>query len=263
MTPLARRPVATTMSSFSRPDRCVRVRGQTERRASRRSTAVRSKSWVARSWTTPTSVMRRRERALARGGDLVDLAEQALLRCRSRIAMHGGVAALDVADARRPAGARRRPAPTRSPASTECGDRLLHHRGDARRGQGERDVLVVDGRHGHHGGVDAGGDERVDVGQDRQVAGDAVACPRRGRRRRRAPCPGVARMTRAWWRPIEPRPMRPHPQVSRSSRTRLRDGVDGRRRCARGRPASARGAPAARCTSAAARSVSGRSSPGA
>ena len=55
------------------------------------------------------------------------------------------------------------------------GDGLLHHGVHAGLGQGQGDVLVVDGGDGHHGGVEPGVDEGVDIGQDRQLAGHAEA----------------------------------------------------------------------------------------
>ena len=115
----------------------------------------------------------RRERPLPAGGDLVDLAQQPLLDpLAHRDAARGCSARRGPTHPTRPAASKA--APTRSPASTVWAIGFSTSVRDAGRGQGERDVLVVDGRHGDHGRVDAGADERVDVGQDREVAGDAV-----------------------------------------------------------------------------------------
>ena len=115
----------------------------------------------------------RREGALAAGEDLVDLAELTGVEALAK-RPQGRVAALHVADG------------AHQPALGEggghaaagdgvVGDGLLHHGVHAGLGQGQGDVLVVDGGDGHHGGIEPGVDEGVDVGQDRQVPGHAEA----------------------------------------------------------------------------------------
>ena len=115
----------------------------------------------------------RGEGPLAAGEDLVDLPELAGVQALAQ-GPQGRVAALHVADgAHEPAlGEGVGDAPARGGV---VGDGLLHHGVHTSLGKGQGDILVVDGRDGHHGGVEPGVDEGVDVGQDRQLAGHTEA----------------------------------------------------------------------------------------
>ena len=114
-----------------------------------------------------------REGALAAGEDLVDLTELTGIEALAQ-GPQGRVAALHVADGthQAPLGEGGGHAAARGGV---VGDGLLHHGVHARLGQGQGDVLVVDGGDSHHGGVEPGVNEGVDIGQDRQLAGHAEA----------------------------------------------------------------------------------------
>ena len=95
-TPLPRRPVTSTRSSCSRPERCC-VSADRRSTGAPPSQRTRSRSWVARSLTTPTSRIAVAGTADALGGDEEDVAELAVHRAAAQLEQRG-VAALDVAD---------------------------------------------------------------------------------------------------------------------------------------------------------------------
>ncbi|CPU67541.1 Uncharacterised protein [Mycobacteroides abscessus] len=61
-----------------------------------------------------------------------------------------------------------------APGVARRGDGLLDEGVDTGGGEGERHVLVEDGRDRDHGHLDPGGDQRLDVGQDVEVTRHAV-----------------------------------------------------------------------------------------
>ena len=118
-----------------------------------------------------------RERALAPGGDLIDLADQPVLDALPR-ALQGGVEALDVADAADELLGGEQVAQLGRLGRGRC-DRLLDQGVDAALGERAPELQVVDGRRGDHDVVDAHVEELLEVAVDR-LALDHV-----GRRRRR------------------------------------------------------------------------------
>ena len=114
-----------------------------------------------------------REGTLSASEDLVDLAELTGVETLTQ-GPQRRVAALHVADGAHeaPFGEGGGHAATRGGVMS---DGLLHHGVHTSLGKGQGDILVVDGRDGHHGGVEPGVDEGVDVGQDRQLAGHTEA----------------------------------------------------------------------------------------
>ena len=204
----------------------------------------------------------RGERALARRGDLVDVAEQALLDPLAH-RQDGRVAALDVADAADHAGLLEGGADP-LPRLDGVGDRLLDHGGDAGGGQRERDVLVVHGRHRDDGGVEPGGDQGVHVGEDRQVPRHAELVTHRV---------GDGDQLHAGGRADDPRVVAAHraqpddadaqrPALGRHHAPAFTTVLTAATMRSRS-PWDSDGCTGSESTSAAARSVSGRSSPGA
>ena len=110
----------------------------------------------------------RRERRLAAGRDLVNLAELALGDAATHLQQRR-IAPLDVADSANQA--------LRLERLNELlalldrgGQRLFHHRVNAGVGQLERNFCVLAGRHGDHRGVDAGVDQRVNIRKHLEVS---------------------------------------------------------------------------------------------
>ena len=170
----------------------------------------------------------------AAGGDLVDLAEVARPRSAARSAAAPGCSA-------RCGRRRRRGRPRRTPQRAARPPRRC--RRSASRSSCARRPRPAPGRppRGGRSGtatmaeVDAGVDQCLDVGQHRAGRRRRRAGRRRGRRRptrstpgRRAEHAGVVAAHHA-------EADQPGAQRRRSSGTRLREGVDRRRRCARGR----------------------------
>ena len=179
--------------------------------------AVRSTSWVARSSTTPTSAIRRRKRPLPTGRDLVERAQLAVGQPLPQL-LQGRVVALDVTHAGHQARAEVNASAMRRAAVGVGGDRLLDE--DVHTGLGERRPRPPRakwwGRTRPPCRCPAASSSRRCEWNVRCSVARSLRGRRVGDADQLHPGERVC-STRAWWRPIWPKPDEPGSQVSHGS----------------------------------------------